>query len=214
MAAVDQGGGMSLSVIGAGFGRTGTESMKMALEILGFGPCHHMKELNANPAQRALWRAIARGDRSNSAPDWEQAFADYRSCTDWPSAFYWRELSAAYPDAKIILTLRDAESWYASVQKTILKSIMGNADPDSVGVSLIAERVFGGRLDDRAHAIAVFEKNSAEVQAAFDVDRLLVHRLGDGWDALCRFLGKSVPDAPFPHSNSAAEFNAGRSHAQ
>ena len=122
---------MSLSVIGAGFGRTGTESMKTALEILGFGPCHHMKELNANPTQRTLWRGIARGN----TPDWEQAFAGYRSCTDWPSAFYWRELSAAYPDAKILLTLRDAESWYASVQNTILKSLTGNADPDSVGVT-------------------------------------------------------------------------------
>ena len=195
---------MGLSVIGAGFGRTGTESMKTALEILGLGPCHHMTELNANPAQRALWRGIARGD----TPDWEQAFAGYRSCTDWPSAFYWRELSAAYPDAKILLTLRDAESWYASVHNTILKSLTGNVDPDSVGVTLIAERVFGGRLEDRAHALAIFEKNSADVRAAFDPDRLHVHSLGDGWDTLCQFLNKPVPDTPYPHSNATAQFNA------
>jgi len=195
---------VALSVIGAGFGRTGTESMKTALEILGLGPCHHMKELNANPAQRALWRQIAKGNTL----DWEQAFAGYRSCTDWPSAFYWRELSAAYPDAKILLTLRDAESWYASVQNTILKSLTGNADPDSVGVTLIAERVFGGRPEDRAHAMGIFEKNTAEVRAAFDPDRLHVHSLGDGWEKLCQFLNKPVPDTPYPHSNATAEFNA------
>ena len=195
---------MSLSVIGAGFGRTGTESMKTALEILGLGPCHHMKELNANPAQREFWRSIARGD----PPDWNRAFAGYRSATDWPSAFYWRQLSAFYPDAKILLTLRDAESWYASMQKTILRSLAGSTDPDSVGVTLIAERVLDGRLDDRVHAIAEFEKNTAEVKAAFGADRLLIHTLGDGWDNLCRFLHKPVPDTPFPRSNSAAEFNA------
>ncbi len=195
---------MTLSVIGAGFGRTGTASMKMALEILDLGPCHHMKELNANPAQRALWRSIARGN----TPDWNQAFAGYRSTTDWPGAFYWRELSAFYPDAKILLTVRDAESWYSSMRRTIFKSLAGSSDPDSVGVTLIAERIFDGRLDDRAHAVGVFEKNIADVQAAFGADRLLVHNLGDGWDNLCRFLDKSVPDTPFPHSNSAAEFNA------
>jgi hypothetical protein len=195
---------MSLSVIGAGFGRTGTDSMKTALEILGLGPCHHMKELNANPAQRALWRSIVRGD----TPDWNRAFAGYHSATDWPSAFYWRQLSAFYPDAKILLTLRDAESWYASMQKTILRSLAGSTDADSVGVTLIAERVLDGRLDDRAHAIAVFEKNTVDVKAAFGADRLLIHTLGDGWDNLCRFLHKPVPDTPFPRSNSAAEFNA------
>ena len=195
---------MGLSVIGAGFGRTGTDSMKMALEILGLGPCHHMKELNANPAQRALWRSVVGGN----TPDWNQAFADYQSATDWPAAFYWRELSAFYPDAKIVLTLRDAQSWYASMQKTIFRSLADNADPDSVGVTLIAERVFDGRLADRAHAIAVFEKNTADVKAAFGADRLHIHTLGDGWNTLCRFLDKPVPDTPFPHKNSAAEFNA------
>lgn len=194
---------MALSVIGAGFGRTGTESMKMALEILGLGPCHHMWEVIANPAQRTVWRSIARGD----AADWNEAFAGYRSATDWPSAFFWRELSGFYPDARMLLTLRDADSWYASMEKTILPTLRASTDLDSIGVTLIAERVFKGRLDDRAHAIAVYEQNIADVRGAFDDDRLYVHELGDGWDNLCRFLGQPVPDAPFPRSNSAAEFH-------
>jgi len=178
--------------------------MKMALEILGLGPCHHMKELLAKPAQLALWRLVARGDNL----DWNAAFAGYHCAVDWPSAFFWRELSAFYPHAKILLTVRDAESWYASMDKTILKTLRESTDPDSVSIKLIAERVFDGRLDDRAHAIAVYERNTAEVQAAFDGGRLLTYELGDGWEKLCQFLGKPVPDTPFPCSNSAEEFNA------
>ena len=163
-----------------------------------------MKELLANPAQRTLWRSIARGN----IPDWDEAFAGYHSAVDWPSAFFWRELSAFYPDARILLTVLGAESWYASMEKTIFRMLRASTDPDSVGMKLIAERVFGGRLDDRAHAIAVYEKNTADVQAAFDGDRLLTYNLGDGWEKLCRFLDKRVPDTPFPRSNSAEEFSA------
>jgi len=195
---------VALAVIGAGFGRTGTESMNLALEILGFGPCHHMKEVLGNPAQIELWRAAARGE----LPDWEEAFAGYRSAIDWPSAYFWRELSAYYPDAKILLTVRSAESWYESIDRTILPVLRTSTDPDSIGVRLIADRVFGGRLDDRAHLIAVYKKSIAEVQAAFPAERLLTYRLGDGWEPLCRFLGKPVPDIPYPQSNSSEEFRA------
>lgn len=194
---------MGLEVIGAGFGRTGTESMKLALEALGFGPCHHMKEVLADPARVALWRAIARGD----APDWDAAFAGFRSTVDWPSAYYWRELSAHYPAARVVLTVRDAESWHASMEKTIFRHIGGDSDPDSVGVRLIREQVFGGDIDDRAHVIAAYEKNIADVQAALPADRLLTFRLGDGWEPLCRFLGRPVPDTPFPRVNAAETFD-------
>jgi Sulfotransferase domain len=195
---------MALEVIGAGFGRTGTESMKQALEILGLGPCHHMKEVMSNPAQLALWRAVARGE----LPDWDEAFAGYRSAVDWPSAYFWREVSAHYPEAKVLLTVRSAESWYESMDRTILPVLRTSTDPDSIGLRLIARRVFGGRLDDRAHAIAVYEKNIADVQAAFPPERLLTCRLGDGWQPLCRFLGKPVPDVPYPQSNSTEQFRA------
>lgn len=193
---------MSLSVIGAGFGRTGTESMKLALEHLGFGPCHHMKEVLVDAERVRQWRAISRGE----TPDWEAAFAGFHSAVDWPSAFFWRELSAYYPDARILLTLRSPESWYASMQKTILESIGPGNDPESIGVKLIAERVFGGRLD-REHVISVFEKNTADVQAAFGEDRLLTYHIGDGWEPLCRFLDRPVPEVPFPRTNAAENFH-------
>ena len=192
---------MGLSVIGAGFGRTGTESMKLASETLGLGPCHHMKEVMANPGQTALWRAAARGE----VPDWDAAFAGYRSAVDWPAANFWRQLSAYYPDAKILLTVRSAESWYESMSNTILKLLESSTDPDSVGLRMIGEGVFGGRLDDRAHAMAVYERNNAEVQAALPGERLLTHHLGDGWQSLCRFLDKPIPEVPFPRTNSTAD---------
>jgi hypothetical protein len=195
---------MTLSVIGAGFGRTGTESMKLALEMLGLGPCHHMKEVLVDPEQTALWRKIAAGD----PPDWEAAFAGYIAAVDWPSAFYWRELADRYPEAKLLLTVRSAESWHASMEKTIFKTLRKSTDHDSVGLKLIAGCVFGGRLDDPAHAIATYERNNAEVEAAFPPERLLTYHLGDGWEPLCHFLDRPVPDAPYPRSNSADEFNA------
>lgn len=195
---------MALEVIGAGFGRTGTLSMKAALEMLGCGPCHHMLEVTSNDAQRDIWRAIASG----GTPDWERAFAGYRASVDWPGAYFWRELAAFYPGAKIILTVRDPESWYESASNTIFRSITNNPDRESVGVKLIEERVFNGRLDDKAHAIAQYEKNIAEVQAAFASDRLLTYTLGDGWAPLCDFLSRPVPQEPYPQSNSTAEFRA------
>jgi hypothetical protein len=195
---------MALKVFGAGFGRTGTASMKQALEILGLGPCHHMWEVMSNPAQLALWRAAARG----ALPDWDEAFAGYRSAVDWPSAYFWREVSAHYPEAKVLLTVRSAESWYESMDRTILPVLRTSTNPDSIGVRLVGGRVFGGRLDDRAHAIAVYEKNIADVQAAFPPERLLTYRLGDGWQPLCRFLGMPVPDMSYPQSNSTEQFRA------
>jgi len=195
---------MPLDVIGAGFGRTGTESMKSALEILDFGPCHHMREVLPNEDQKRIWRGISKG----AEPDWDAAFAGYRSAVDWPSAYYWRQTAAHFPDAKILLTLRSAESWYASMEKTILPGIERSTDPDSLGLSLIAAQVLDGRPHDRDHAIAAFERNSAEVQATFGPERLLVHSLGDGWEPLCAFLEVPVPDVPYPHSNTTDSFIA------
>ena len=194
---------MSLSVIGAGFGRTGTLSMKSALELLGFGPCHHMVEVNASPVQRDQWRAIAAGDHA----DWDSVFSGYHSCVDWPAAFYWKALSVHYPQAKIILTTRSSQSWYESIRKTIFASVGRSKDPDSLGVKLIAQTIFSGKLHDERNAIELYEKNIAEVKASFDSDRLLVYRLGDGWQPLCRFLERPVPDAPYPRTNSSSDFN-------
>lgn len=194
---------MALKVIGAGFGRTGTDSMKTALEQLGLGPCHHMKELMADPAETERWRRIAAGN----TPDWDETFRNYVSAVDWPSAFYWRQLAAHFPKAKVLLTLRSPESWYDSFSRTILPSLETSTTSDSVGTKVILEGVFGGRAADRDHAIAVFERNTAEVKAAIPPERLLVYHVGDGWEPLCRFLGKPVPETPYPHRNSAEEFH-------
>ena len=194
---------MALSVIGAGFGRTGTESMKTTLEILGFEPCHHMKVLLSNPAQEAFWRATAPGETS----DLEQGYAGYNSGVDWPTALYWRELAELYPQTKILLTRRPADAWYDSAERTLLAIIKTLTDPDAIGLRMINQGVFEGRLDERNHAIGLYEKHNAEVAAAFDPDRLLAHELGDGWAPLCKHLGRSVPDQPFPRSNAEDEFH-------
>jgi len=195
---------MTLKVIGTGFGRTGTDSMREALAILGFGPCHHMYEVIRNDEQKRLWRGLAQGGK----PDWNELFAGYVSCVDWPSAHYWRDLIAFYPEARVLLTYRSPESWWNSFEKTILPAIEQSTDPESLGLSLIAKQVFDGRPQDRAHAIATYEANVSAVIATVPPVRLLVHNLGDGWEPLCRHLGVAVPDQPYPNRNNTQEFQA------
>ncbi|MBZ9882829.1 sulfotransferase family protein [Mesorhizobium sp. CA10] len=193
---------MSLKVIGTGFGRTGTDSMREALTMLGFGPCHHMWEVMAHEEQKLLWRALARG----AAPDWDKLFAGYKSCVDWPSAHYWRELIEIYPQARVILTWRSPESWWESFEKTILPAIVGSTDQESLGISLVSKQVFDGRPQDRAHAIAIYRDNVEAVLNTVPAERLLVHKLGDGWAPLCAHLGVPVPEEPYPARNSTREF--------
>ena len=193
---------MALKVIGAGFGRTGTDSLREALNILGLGPCHHMLEVNASDEQKRLWRALARGEN----PGWETLFAGYNSAVDWPSAHYWRELIDVYPQAKVVLTYRSPESWWASFEKTILQGMAQSTDPASLGIALIRDQVFGGHPDDRAHALALYEANVAAVKATIPASRLLVHNLGDGWEPLCKHLGVAVPEVAYPSRNATADF--------
>lgn len=178
--------------------------MREALTLLGFGPCHHMYEVINNPVQKPLWRnMVAGGPR-----DWQSLFDGYTACMDWPSAAYWRELIQVYPAAKVILTWRSAESWWESFSQTILKAIASNPDPDSVAKVLIAGQIFGGRMAERDHAMALYRAHVEAVLAEVPADRLLVHRLGDGWEPLCAHLGVAVPDLPYPHGNSATEFHS------
>ena len=107
---------MTLRIVGAGFGRTGTMSLKLALEELGFRACYHMTELAAHPEHAPLWLALTRGERV----DLEQIFAGYAAAVDWPACTLWRELLAAYPDARVILTVRNPVDWYESFSRTIL----------------------------------------------------------------------------------------------
>lgn len=193
---------MMLNVIGAGFGRTGTDSMREALDILGVGPCHHMYEVNAQEEQKSMWRALVQGAR----PGWDPLFAGYGCCVDWPSAYYWRELAEFYPQAKVVLTYRTAESWWQSFEQTILRGIQMSTDPESLGLALVRDKVFGGRPGDRDHAIAIYEENIEAVKATIAPERLLIHNLGDGWVPLCAFLGLPVPEQPYPNRNNTRDF--------
>jgi hypothetical protein len=203
---------MALSVIGAGFGRTGTLSLKAALEQLGFGPCHHMAEILAKPRQLPLWTAAARGE----TVDWEEVLEGYLATVDWPSACFWRELAATWPTAKVVLSTRDADAWYASFENTILRVIGAMdkiADPHiratvEMGGRLIGDNVFHGRADDPDHAKAVFRAHHERVRAAIPAERLLVFEVGEGWQPLCAFLEVPVPEAPFPNLNDAEQFRA------
>jgi hypothetical protein len=203
---------MALDIIGPGFGRTGTNSLKLALETLGFGPCHHMFEVRDNPEQLPAWQAAALGERV----DWDRMFLGYRSQTDWPGARYWRELARHYPEAKVILTVRDPDAWFDSVQATIVPFLAARGQHPSPHVNAIAEmgheaivtQIFADRLTDRAHATRVFRDHVAEVQATIPPDRLLTFEVRQGWEPLCAFLGRDVPDQPFPKTNSSRQFGA------
>jgi hypothetical protein len=207
-----------MKVIGAGVGRTGTLSVKAALERLGFGPCFHGRHVLDHPERLALWQTAAAG----GAVDWPALLAGYASTMDWPGAAYWRELTTAFPEAKIILTVRDAETWYDSVYNTIYTMFGYGPTDERVATArrvvpgldiftdfhrtMIWDGFFGGRFGDRAYAIAVYERHNAAVLREAPRDRLLTYSVGTGWGPLCAFLGVPVPDEPFPHLNDPARF--------
>ncbi len=195
---------MALQVIGAGFGRTGTSSLKGALEDLGFAPCHHMVEVFGHPEEVPVWDAAARGEKV----DWDALFANYKASCDWPSCSFYRELADHYPQAKIILTLRDSKSWYKSVASTIMPSMKaGGRLPGIFGPLLIGEKTFGNDFSE-AHMIDVYERHNEEVKRTIPADRLLVFQAADGWEPLCEFLGVAVPATPYPKNNTTEEFQA------
>lgn len=203
---------MALKVIGAGFGRTGTLSMKAALEQLGYDKCHHMLEVFSSDAQLDMWHGISQG----GAPDWDTVFDGFQASVDFPSSSYWRELAEHYPDAKIILTTRSFDSWYDSATETIwpvsrdipgwLTVVPKVKKIKQMTFGAIWDRVFGGQMEDKEAARRVFEQHEADVKAAFSEDRLLVFHPKEGWGPLCAFLGKPVPDTEFPNVNDRAEF--------
>ncbi|MFI0483830.1 sulfotransferase family protein [Actinomadura sp. 9N215] len=246
-----------MDVIGAGFGRTGTASLKAALERLGLGPCYHMSTIIAEPHRVRHWLDIGEGRTVSPAGpeagpeagpgseagsgagsaagsggvDWDGVFAGYRSALDWPAASYWRELADHYPDAKVILTVRDPERWYDSVASTIfaralaerrlplrrriVRRLVARRSPDfalypRMARATVMDRVFDGRIDDRDHVLRVFDRHVAEVKAAIPDERLLVFDVAEGWEPLCAFLGVPVPDEPFPESNERAAWHRKR----
>jgi hypothetical protein len=199
---------MPLQVIGAGLGRTGTMSLKLALEALGFGPCFHMVEIFRQPRLAALWECAAKGEPM----DWEDVFRGFSATVDWPSCNFYRELANAYPAAKVILTLRDPDSWYESTQKTIFADLDELLDDQSNAwarmTKLVIKDFFDGRLHDRDHVIAVYARHNENVRRIIPKERLLIYEVTQGWGPLCEFLGVPVPGSPFPRSNSTEEFLA------
>jgi hypothetical protein len=200
---------MTLSVIGAGWGRTGTMSLKLALEALGLGPCHHMVEVIRTPGQPELWTRAFEGE----AQDWGELLKGYRACVDWPSAAFWAELAAHYPDAKVILTVRDPDAWFDSTQATIFHDDPAGPNPPPAFAAMLAAMMANGMgqtKHDRAAATAAFRAHVEAVKAAVPPERLLVYEVGQGWGPLCAFLGLDVPAAPFPKANTTEEFVARR----
>ena len=202
---------MALAVIGSGFGRTGTKSLKEALEQLGLGPCHHMHEIVTHPEQVAHWQAIAAG----RPVVWDEVFAGYKSQVDWPGAHVWRELSVAYPEAKVVHTQRPAEAWWGSFSKTIgkLTAIYPQLplpphirDIMDAWMTMVGKTIFNGNTLDRDTCIAAYNRHNEQVRDTIPASRLLVFDAAEGWEPLCRFLGVAVPATAFPHHNLRADF--------
>ncbi len=202
---------MSITVIGSGFGRTGTASLKRALEMLGFGPCHHMEEVMENPEQVTHWRAFVAGE----PVDWGDVFKGYHAQVDWPGSHVWRELAAAYPDAKVIHSVRPEDAWWNSFSATIGRLFLNykempllphvTAMMEAMEIAIV-EQTFGGELTNKESALAAYRRRTEEVRSAIPPERLLVFDVAEGWAPLCAFLNVTIPNEPFPRVNSTEEF--------
>jgi hypothetical protein len=210
-----------MKVIGAGFGRTGTLSLKVALETIGFGPCYHMTEVFEHPEHANFWLAAWRGEQV----DWDGFLEGYEAAVDWPACTFYEEMFQRHPDARVLLSVRDPERWYESTRNTIYELsvgisrspfyrvgfavvsffIFGRSARGNLADEIIWDGTFDGRFDDRRYAIEVFNRHNEEVRRRVPRDRLLVYEVKDGWGPLCEFLGVEVPDEPFPRVNDTAE---------
>jgi hypothetical protein len=198
---------MSLRVVGAGLGRTGTHSLKVALEQLLGAPCYHMIEVFGHPEHVPLWQeAVDRG-----ATDWDTVFDGYAAVVDWPAASFWREITEANPDALVLLSVRDPDAWWKSAHDTIFDATMRELGDESMRpwhnmvLQLFRDRFTDAILDPEA-AKAAYVKHNDDVRATAPKDRLVEWRPGDGWEPICTALELPVPDAPFPHVNTTEEF--------
>jgi hypothetical protein len=203
---------MGLRVVGAGLGRTGTNSLKLALEQLLGGRCYHMFELHQREADLPAWQAAVRGE----AVDWDSLLHEYVATVDWPAAAFWREIWAANPDAIVLLSRRDsAETWWTSMERTIVPIISGEVAPDdpstarrrAMVVDMLGE-CFTPRWRERDAAIAAYERHIEDVRRAVPAARLIEWQPSDGWRPICATLGLPVPEEPFPRENSTADFRA------
>ena len=202
---------MALRVVGAGLGRTGTHSLKIALEQLLGAPCYHMLEVIAAPERVPSWQAAVDGE----PVDWNAMMDGYAAAVDWPAAAFWRELAGAFPDAVVLLSTRSsADAWWKSANETIFELLQREITHDSVmGAqatmvhALLRDRFTPGWTDADA-AKDAYERHNADVRASVPPGRLVDWQPGDGWEPICAALGVRVPDAAFPHVNSTHEFRA------
>jgi hypothetical protein len=209
-----------MRLIGAGLPRSGTLSQKVALEMLGFAPCYHMVNVLADLDQASLWGRALEGEQP-----WGEIFDSFQATVDWPGSYFWRELAERYPDAKVLLSVRDAEGWERSMRETIwgifygeilikdLSSARCRVDPSWRGYIELMERMWqqSGLIDSGARTTSesmrrAMERFNEEVKDGIDPDRLLVWSVQDGWEPLCEFLELPVPEIPFPHLNDSQEF--------
>jgi Sulfotransferase domain len=201
---------MSLKVVGVGLGRTGTNSLKVALEALLGRPCYHMFELVANPQHVPAWERAVRGE----AVDWHALFAGYAATVDWPGCAFWRAIAAANPDAAVLLSTREtAETWWASMEQTIVPALRGpmlSEHPDLMRGQQMVRELFRTRFTpdftDRDTAIGAYERHCEDVRREVPAARLIEWQPRDGWEPICSRLGVRVPDTPFPHENASEDF--------
>jgi len=198
---------MTLRVIGAGVGRTGTHSLKIALEQLLGGPCHHVVEVFADPSQIPTWIDAIEG----RPVDWSVILDSYQALVDWPGASFWPELLAANPHAKVLLSVRDADSWYRSASNTIFIALT-QAPPEGQAWMAAMRKLlhdrFSDQLDDRAAMIDAYGRHNADVRARVPADQLIEWTPSEGWDPICEGLGLAVPEEPFPLTNTTDEFRS------
>jgi hypothetical protein len=200
-----EGETMTLKVVGAGVGRTGTHSLKLALEQLLGGPCYHMLEVFGRPEDIPRWQRAFDGDPG----PWEDIMGTYSSAVDWPASAFWKQLSDAYPDALIVLSTRSsADAWYQSASDTIFQAIDRDAPEGDPWKRMVTGMLtqFTPDIHDPAAAKAAYERHNAEVRATAPPERLVDWQPADGWGPICAALNVAVPDAPFPHVNTTDEF--------
>jgi hypothetical protein len=210
-----------VKVIGAGFGRTATMTLKVALETLGFGPCYHMIEDFEHPEHVGFWGAAWRGE----PVAWEKILGGYEATVDWPACTFYEELLQRHPDAKVLLSVRDPERWYESTRNTIYEIskitagsrlsravfafaglfVPGVFEIGRMNDEIIWQGTFDGKFEDKRHAIGVFNRHNGEVRRRVPRGQLLVYEVKEGWGPLCEFFGVEEPDKPFPRLNDAAE---------
>ncbi len=213
---------MSIKIIGAGFPRTGTSTLKECLQILGYSKTYHMKELLVNPEDLHYWTTL----KETGTTDWDKLYNGFAATVDFPGYPWYKQHMKQYPDAKVILTVRPFEKWYTSINSTIK-----NAGPKTLPQKLMAmaklavsarfrkvikcvkfakQTIFAeelqGKIEDKAEAEKIFDKHIADVKAYVPAEKLLVWDVSDGWAPLCNFLNKAIPNDTFPHANKKENF--------